>query len=121
MCSGHPERVVLFSEMALGLRRLFICGEAMNAFHIPSAYREPYAKARLDDPTAAYHYLRHTTFGDPELDPVMEELAEWPQDDMHRFIAAGIDHQTEILRTAPRALRDFFERIDDAPTGKYME
>ena len=87
----------------------------MDPFRIPSVYREPYANARVNEPTAAWHYLRHTTTGDPELDQVMEELADLPQADLHRFIAAGMDRETEILRNAPRALRDFFERIDEVP------
>ena len=82
----------------------------------PSAYVDGYARARAVDRETADNYIRHITIGDPELDPVMEELADLPQDDMHRFITAGIDRQAEILRNAPRALRDFFERIDDAPT-----
>ncbi len=82
----------------------------------PSGYVDGYAFARAVDRETADNYIRHTTIGDPELDQVMEELADLPQDDMHRFIAAGIDSQTEILRNAPRALRDFFESIDDAPT-----
>jgi hypothetical protein len=53
--------------------------------------------------------------GDPELDPVMEELAELPSADMHRFITAGIEGEADALRHAPKSLRDFFERIDDVP------
>ena len=82
----------------------------------PSAYVDGYARARAIDQDVADNYIRHTTIGDPALDPVLEELAELPRADMHRFIAAGIDRNAEILRIAPRALRDFFEGIDDAPT-----
>ncbi len=87
----------------------------------PSAYVDAYARASAVDRETADNYIRHTTIGDPELDPVMEELADLPQDDMHRFIAAGMDRQAEILRNAPRALRDFFERIDDAPTPTWVD
>ncbi|MCY3753123.1 MAG: oxygenase MpaB family protein [Alphaproteobacteria bacterium] len=81
----------------------------------PSAYVEGHATARPVDPDAADTYIAHTTIGDPELDPVMEELADLPPADMGRFIAAGIDRQAGILREAPGALRDFFEGIDGAP------
>ena len=87
----------------------------------PSVYVDAYARARAVDRETADNYIRHTTIGDPELDPVVEELADLPQDDMHRFIAAGMDRQAEILRNAPRALRDFFERIDDAPTPAWVD
>ena len=81
----------------------------------PSAYATGHASACLVDSDAAENYVRHTMIGDPELDPVMEELAELPFDDMHRFIAAGIEGKAGVLRDAPRSLRDFFKDIDDAP------
>ncbi|MXW85897.1 MAG: DUF2236 domain-containing protein [Boseongicola sp. SB0673_bin_14] len=82
---------------------------------LPSIYVNGYAKARSVDPRAADNYIGHTWFGDVELDPVMEELAELPRAEMNRFIAAGIDRRPEVLREGPKALRDFFEGIDDAP------
>lgn len=78
----------------------------------PSAYIEGYAQARLDDQTAADNYIRHTTMGDPVLDPVMEELSSLPPADLHKFIQAGIEQQSDVLRTAPKVLRDFFDKID---------
>ena len=58
----------------------------------PQAYAEGYAKARLHDEAAADNYIRHTTIGDPELDPMMEELASSMEPgDLHRFIGAGIE------------------------------
>ena len=53
--------------------------------NVPSAYVDGYAKARVVDREAADNYIRHTIVGDPELDPVMAELAELPPADMHRF------------------------------------
>ena len=82
---------------------------------VPSAYAEGYARARVVDPAAAETYLRHTTIGDPVLDPVLAELADLPQAELHRFIAAGIERDADGLRTAPAVLRDFFAGIDDAP------
>ena len=72
--------------------------------NIPSAYVDGYAKARAVDREAADNYILHTTIGDPELDPVMAELAELPPADMHRFIRAGIEQNDEAtLRRAPCA------------------
>ena len=86
-----------------------------TAPNAPSAYLDGYTRARAFDQDGADNYLRHTTIGDPELDPVMEELAGLPPADMHRFIAAGINAQAEVLCDAPRALRDFFEGIHGDP------
>ncbi len=81
----------------------------------PSAYVDSYAKARLYNREAADNYIRHTLIGDPELDPVIEELASLPPDDLHRFIGAGIEQRDEVLRTAPQPLRDFFNNLEDPP------
>ncbi len=82
----------------------------------PSAYLEGYEKARLYDQAAADNYLRHTTIGDPELDPIMEELsAALSPSDLHRFIGAGIEQNEEVLRLAPRSLRDFFGNLQEPP------
>lgn len=81
----------------------------------PSAYTEGYVSARLHDLATADNYIRHTRIGDPELDPVMEEISALPSEDLHRFIAAGIEQQTEALRAAPQVLRDFFDRINEPP------
>ena len=72
--------------------------------------------ARLYDRATADNYIKHTIIGDPELDTVMEELASLPPDDLHRFIGAGIEQQDEILRSAPQALRDFFDIINTPPS-----
>ncbi len=80
---------------------------------VPSAYTAQYPKAREHSQSRADNYMRHTTVGDPELDPVMEELISMRPDDLHRFIGAGIEQETETLRKAPRALRDFFDDLRD--------
>ena len=82
---------------------------------VPSVYAEGYEKARRHDPAAAENYIRHTTMGDSELDPILEELSSMPPADLHRFIRAGIEQEDEILAWAPRALRDFFETIEEPP------
>ena len=79
---------------------------------IPGAYTEGYAKARVHDPALADLYIEHTCIGDPELDPVMEEIASLPNDRLTRFIRAGIIQEEGGLKDAPQALRDFFQRID---------
>ena len=81
----------------------------------PSAYSEGYAKARRYDQAAADNYIKHTTIGDPELDPIMEELSAMPPADLHLFIRAGIEQRDEVLRNAPRVLRDFFETLEEPP------
>lgn len=79
---------------------------------IPSAYTEGYAKARLHDQATADNYIRHTTIGDSKLDPVMEELSSLPQAELHRFVKAGIEQEVDVMRTAPKVLRDFFDEVD---------
>ena len=81
----------------------------------PSAYSEGYAKARLHDQAAADRYIRHTTIGDPVLDPIMEELASLSPAILHHFIWAGIEQQHDVLRKAPQVLRDFFQALDEPP------
>ena len=82
----------------------------------PSAYTENYVAARLHGLTIADNYIKHTGIGDPELDSVMEELSSLPSEDLHRFIGAGIEQRDEVLRTAPQALRDVFDQINDPPS-----
>ena len=80
---------------------------------VPTAYAESYAKARRYDEALADNYIRHTTLGDPGLDPVMEELASLPPEDLHRFIGAGIEQHGEVLRKAPQPLREFFNNLEE--------
>ena len=82
---------------------------------IPLAYAEGHEKARLYNQTDADNYVKHTTIGDPGLDPIMEELSSLPPDELHRFIGAGIDQQDEVLRQAPQPLRDFFKNHEEEP------
>ena len=57
----------------------------------PSAYIEGYEEARRFDSAVADNYIRHTMIGDPVLDPILEELADLPPADLHRFVAVGIE------------------------------
>lgn len=81
----------------------------------PTAYIEGYAKGRLYDEALADNYIRHTTIGDPALDLVMEELSSMNPGHLHRFVGAGIEQHDEVLREAPKSLRDFFENLEDPP------
>ena len=85
----------------------------------PLAYTAGYEKARLYDQAAADNYVKHTTLGDPGLDPIMEELSSMPPHDLHRFIEAGIEQQDEVLQRAPQALRDFFKNLEEPPWLMY--
>lgn len=79
----------------------------------PTAYARTYARARRHARTLADNYMRHTSIGDPQLDPVMEELASMPPQDLHRFIEAGIERHADVLRKAPRSLRNFFANLEE--------
>ncbi len=89
--------------------------------HPPSAYVEGYAKARRHDQEMADNYVRHTTIGDPVLDPIMEELSSMPPHDLPRFVGAGIEGRDEVLCSAPQALRDFFESLEEPPWLNYED
>lgn len=86
-----------------------------NFVRVPHAYRAGYEKARTCNSRMASRYISHTVVGDPVLDPVMEELAEFPPDELHRFVAAGIDGNDTVLREAPEPLRRFFDNMDPPP------
>ena len=80
---------------------------------IPTAYADAYRNRRHRDPEAADNYIRHTSLGDPELDPVMEELSSVPPAQLHRFIGAGIEGKERELKAAPEPLRRFFQNLDE--------
>ena len=85
----------------------------------PPAFLDDCARARVVDRFAADNYIRHnrhTMIGDPELDPVMEELADLPPSELHRFIRAGVERDDETtLLGAPQVLRDFFDNVGEVP------
>lgn len=79
----------------------------------PSAYVNSYEQAKSFDSELAENYIRHTTIGDPELDPVMDELSTLPTNELHRYIRAGIEQDDEeTYRRAPQILKDFFENFE---------
>ncbi len=75
---------------------------------MPTDYREGYDQAGLVDKEAADNYIAHTLVGDPVMDALVEEMAALPQEEVHRFIGAGMEEDREGLRKAPQLLRDFF-------------
>ncbi len=75
---------------------------------IPSSYVAGYEKARLVDEETARNYVAHTTIGDPVMDALVEEMSSLPQDQVHRFINAGMEEDRDGMRKAPQILRDFF-------------
>ena len=83
-------------------------GKATEVLNPPSAYIDSYAKARAVDREAADNYIAHTRIGDPVMDAVVEEMAPLPQEQIHKFIRAGMEEDRDGLRNAPRSVRDFF-------------
>ncbi|MCY3813549.1 MAG: oxygenase MpaB family protein [Gammaproteobacteria bacterium] len=77
--------------------------------HPPGAYAAGYAKACAADSELAANYIRHTRLGDPELDPVMADVADLDGGLLNRFIRAGIEENAAELRRAPQSLRHFFD------------
>ena len=83
---------------------------------IPTAYAEGYAKAREVDRDRADNYIAHTTIGDRELDPLMREwAASMSNADLQRFVGAGIEGRSDILRDAPQSMREFFDNLREPP------
>ena len=93
----------------------------MTTMTIPSAYVDGHKTARLHDEAFADNYVRHTIIGDPELDPIMDELSSLPTDKLHRYIGAGIEQHEEVLREAPQILRDFFDNLENPPWLDFEE
>ena len=79
---------------------------------IPSAYRPGYERARALAPELADRYLEYVVVGDPVADEAVESLEACGQDEVHRFIEAGMEQDREILKEAPAELRNFFHRIE---------
>jgi len=93
------------------MRKLDHPGEKLQ---IPMAYVEGYGKACAVNESLAKTYIRHTTIGDPVLDPVVDELADLQTDILHKFAEAGI-MRDESLREAPAVLRKFFDELGHVP------
>ena len=82
---------------------------------LPTAYAAGLERARKCDPDLAATYVAHTVVGDPIADAVAEALAPFDIERVHRFIRAGMERGAHTLAEAPRALREFFDRIETPP------
>lgn len=82
---------------------------------LPSAYRLGYAEARKHNESLAENYIKHTTIGDPELDPILAELSSIPHAQLHRFIEGGIEQDESKLKSAPKEFREFFYSLESPP------
>ena len=80
---------------------------------VPSAYTDGYERARRIDPGTTDNYIQHTLIGDPVMDLVVDDLVGLPRADVSRFLRAGMEQEAEVLRSAPKSLRDFF--VDSPP------
>ena len=83
-----------------------------GVLNFPSAYLDGHARAQAVDREAADNYVSHTVIGDPELDPMMEELASLRSAELHRFVGGCIEQSDEVALGAPRVLRDFFDNME---------
>ena len=82
---------------------------------VPSVYRAGYEKARAVNPDLARRYIEHTLRGDPAGDAAVASLADFPQDEVHRLINAGME-KSPPPPESPRELLDFFDGIADEPS-----
>ena len=82
---------------------------------IPVAYQPGYEKARASNPELADKYIEHTLIGDPEADALVNAIADADQEQQGELIRAGMDEDEEVLRSAPPAVGEFFERISTPP------
>ena len=87
----------------------------MTIHSCPSAYTDGYTKARLHNQELTNRYIKHTTMGDPELDPLMKELSSLPIEKLHKYIGAGIEQDEVAFREAPQDLHNFFNKLNTPP------
>ncbi len=79
---------------------------------VPSSYVKGYEQARALNPEFADNYIGHTMIGDPDLDPVMEDLSGMPPGKMHQYIHAGLHQDENGLKSAPESLQRYFREVD---------
>ena len=82
---------------------------------IPVAYQPGYEKARASNPELADKYIEYTLIGDPEADALVNAIAAADQEQQAEFIRAGMDEDEEALRSAPQAVREFFDGVGTPP------
>ncbi len=90
-------------------------------FRVPTAYKEGWLNARKINKEVADNYVSHTTIGDPELDPVMDEIIDLPNTQLISFVRAGIQEEKNEFKKAPLALRNFFKNLETPDWVDYVE
>ncbi|MYH41957.1 MAG: DUF2236 domain-containing protein [Chloroflexi bacterium] len=83
--------------------------------NVPTDYQDGYERARRVDAELAERYVAHTRVADPEADALMEELSTLEPEQAHRFLQAGMDQETEVLRDAPPLVQSFFQGLETPP------
>lgn len=83
----------------------------MSTLIVPTAYIDGYTIARERNEKVADRYIEHTTLGDPDLDPVIEELSSLPPNKFHQHLRACVLQDETKMRKAPQSLREFFENV----------
>ena len=81
----------------------------------PSAFQPGYEAVRPSNPELADRYMAHMTLGDPPADRAVADLSDLDQHRIQRYIRAMMDEDREGSRTAPRALREFFDEVEPFP------
>ena len=100
------------SAAAAGKR---ICPMIKVHLKIPGDYLSGYERARRINPGLAINYIAHTNIGDPAADALVEALSTLSRTQAYRYIEAGVKQDTEALREAPDAVKEFFEVVDEPP------
>ena len=83
--------------------------------NVPTDYRDGYERARAVNAELAERYVAHTRVADPEADALMEELSTLKPEQAQRFLRAGMDQETEVLRDAPPLVQSFFQGLETPP------
>ena len=88
---------------------------AGRTLKVPEDYVEGYERARSIDECVADNYVAHAYIGDPPADALIEALSELPRAQGYRFIEAGVNQDAAALEGAPRAVRNFFDKLERPP------
>ena len=91
-------------------------GAPLELANVPRDYRTGFERAHAVDPEVASRYIEHTLMGDPLGEEVAEDLANLGQEEVARFVAAGMNGADDsALKAAPDTLRKFFRNAEDQP------
>ena len=87
----------------------------MNDLRIPFDYSQGFEKARQADPDIAAQFIRHTTIGDPEADPVVDLLFSMDGPTRRHLVHGCMNLEDEVLKEAPELVREFFVKLSAPP------